>query len=481
MYFSTEQRLQWHPVVHEKIGQETLHYWFLTFSASYEWDQVRAELLAMLEGLHVYSFALYELMGDCDVLLRVWLPRGTSSSFRVELRKRLTRFGLDLDVMFTVEEVVRHWPFTASGAGEIQAAGEDGAMPEPEAIAEANDKLLDRLGVEDDTLAALAEEGFIGPRDHSHDQVPGVKIVTLIKPQGTLKTSQIYSLSKEIAAALDSQQAIKQRSLYQVEGTAIFLLTCLVPEDRFFAFRDDLVRLISPLCAAASVRTNSYACASPRLLMFQDLIPSPGARRAPVRLHSRNVADLLKLEESKTLEVKGSAFTPLNDWLFEGKEREESTAFFHEGVLKTIVGFLNAEGGSIVIGALEAHRYRDEMWEGAPEFKEVGGYLTAGILDPYFRDRGWDHYTRKMAETISSNIVPDPLPLVTVRNDEVDGTILCIIDVASGRDAAWHYLKARKGDGLTFLVRHGPRTIPLEGVDADRYKDRHRAPSSQGG
>jgi hypothetical protein len=479
LYFSTEQRLQWHPVLHEKLGHETLHYWFLSFSSSYEWDLVRAELLALLGRLHVYSFALYELMGDCDVLLRVWLPRGTSSSFRVELQKCLAGYGLSEDKLFSVEEVLRHWPFAADGKGEISVIDENGTMPGPETIAKANDKLLDQVSVEDEVLGRLVEDGLLGPRDHRPDQVAGVKIVTLLKPKGDLETSQIHSLAKEIAAVLDGQESIRQRSLYQVEGRAVFLLTCLVPEGHFFAFRDDLVSLISPLCAAAGIRTNSYACASPKLLMFQDLIPSPGARRAPARLRSRNIADLLRLEESTTLEVKGSAFTPLDKWLFDGEDRKESDSFFHKSVIKTVGAFLNSEGGSIVIGALETNRYREreeEMVATAPRFTEIGAYLSAGILDPFYVERGWDRYERRIEEKIAASIEPDPSPLLSIRNEEVEGNILCVIEVVSGRDAGWHYLKDRRGSGLTFIVRQGSRTVELDGVDADRYKERYRDP-----
>jgi len=479
LYFATEQRLQWHPVLHEEIGRETLHYWFLSFSSSYEWDLVRTELLALLGRLHVYSFALYELMGDCDVLLRVWLPRGTSSSFRVELRRCLAGYGLSEDRLFSVEEVLRHWPFAPDGKGAISGIGENGTMPGPETIAAANEKLLDELGAGDEVLGPLVEDGLLGPREQHHDQVAGVKIVTLLKPKGDLETSQIHSLAKEIAVALDDQEWIKQRSLYHVEGRAVFLLTCLVPEGNFFAFREDLVSLISPLCAAAGIRTNSYACASPRLLMFQDLIPSPVARRAPERLRSRTITDLLRLEESTTLEVKGSAFTPLDDWLFKGEDQRESDSFFHKSVIKTVCGFLNSEGGSIVIGALETNRYRnreEEMVATAPQFTEIGAYMSAGILDPLYLKRGWDLYERRIEEMIAANIEPDPSPLLTTRNEEIDGMVLCVIEVVSHRDDGWHYLKDRRGDGLTFVVRQGSRSVGLDGVDADRYKERFRDP-----
>jgi hypothetical protein len=478
LYFSTEQRLQWHPSLHEAIGQETLHYWFLSFSSSYEWELVRTELVALLRRLHVYSFALYELMGDCDVMLRVWLPRGTSSSFRLELRQCLAGYGLSEQRLFSVEEVLRHWPFAPSGKGDIEGAGDSVKTPDPATIAKANERLLDEAGADDELLGPLVEDGLLGPRNHLDDQVAGVKIVTLLKPKGDLDNAQIHSLAKGISGVLDSQEWIRQRSLYQVEGRAVFLLTCLVPDGHFFAFRDDLVRSISPLCAAAGVRTNSYACASPKLLLFQDLIPSPGARRAPARHRSRDIADLLKLDESATLEVKGSAFTPLDKWLSHGEAREESDSFFHKSVIKTIGAFLNSEGGSIVIGALETSRYRDrEMVETAPVFIEIGAYLSAGILDQLFLDRGWDLYARRIAERIASSIQPDPSPLLTIRNEEIDGIVLCAIDVMSGRDAGWHYLKDRRGDGETFVVRQDSRTVELHGVDADRYKERYRVPS----
>jgi hypothetical protein len=475
-YFATAQRLQWHPAVHEEVGHETLHYWFLTFSTSYEWDVLRAELLALLESHQVHSFALYELMGDCDVLLRVWLPRGTSGSFRVSLQHRLERFSLSKDVLCSVEKVIRHWPFSVGGKGDIQTLSGDAANPHAEVIEQVNEKLLAGVDATDPTLAALADDGTVGPQNHSEDQISGVKIVTLIKPMGELSNAQKRGLEKRLALVLDEQEVVRQRSLYQVDGAgSVFLLTCLVPEADFFSFRENLVGDLAPLLEAAGARTNSYSCASRDLLMFQDVIPPPGARRVPVRPRFRCVADLLKLEESITLEVKGSAFAPLDPWLFEGEQLIESQSFFHRGILHAIVGFLNADGGSIVIGGLERQRYRHLSEapppENRPEFKEIGGYLCAGLLDPYYYKRGWDPYERKMAQAIASNVTPDPSPLLSIRNEEAEGITFCVIDVGPGQEAGWHYLKPQGEDGgAQFLVRQGARTVALDGVDADRYK-----------
>jgi hypothetical protein len=469
-YYSTLQRLQWHPEIHEQAGHESLYYWFLTFSTSYEWDDLRNELLGLLETHDVHSFALYELMGDCDVMLRVWLPQGTAGVFRASLRARLQRFSLVLDLRYTVEKVIRHWPFGEDGQGILNEVEPGSQHPDPELIERVNDKLKqNELG--DPELGELVGAGAIGPKDRSRDQIAGVKIVTLVKPMGELGPIQKGGLARQMALTLDEQEKIVQRSLYEVDGFgAAFLLTCLVPLDDFFCFRKELVGAMAPFFEAAGIRTTSYSCGSPDLLMFQDVIPQPSARQRSAQVPFRRVADLLRLDESTTLEVKGSAFAPLEPHLLQGEELLESPTFFNRSILKTIVAFLNSEGGTIVIGALERGRFQHrQMVDDAPEFREIGAYLCAGILDPQYRRKGWDAYERKMSEAIEMNISPAPDSLVRIRNEDIDGLVFCVVDVAPGHSIGWHYLDA-DADGPQFMVRRGARTVHLQGVEADHYK-----------
>lgn len=473
-YYSTLQRLQWHPEIHEQVGHESLHYWFLAFSTSYEWDDLRNELLGLLETHDVHSFALYELMGDCDVMLRVWLPQGTAGVFRASLRARLQRFSLVLDLRYTVEKVIRHWPFGEGGRGMLNEVEPGAQHPDPELIERVNDKLKQN-DLDDPELGELAGAGAIGPKDGSRDQIAGVKIVTLVKPMGELGPIQKGGLARQMALTLDEQEKIVQRSLYEVDGFgAAFLLTCLVPLDDFFCFRKELVGAMAPFFEAAGIRTTSYSCGSPDLLMFQDVIPQPSTRRRSAQVPFRRVADLLRLDESMTLEVKGSAFAPLEPHLLQGEELLESPAFFNRSILKTIVAFLNSEGGTIVIGALERGRFQHrQMVDDAPEFREIGAYLCAGIIDPQYRRKGWDAYERKMSEAIEKNISPAPDSLVRIRNEDIDGLDFCVVDVAPGHNIGWHYLDA-DADGPQFMVRRGARTVHLQGVEADHYKDPKR-------
>jgi hypothetical protein len=474
-YFSTGQRLQWHPSVHEAVGHETLHYWLLAFSTSYEWEMLEAELIDLLGSFKVRSFALYELMGEFDVMLRVWMPPDISGVFRADLQGRLQRFSLTSDRHYAVEEILRHWPFAPGGKGAIVPLGPGAASPSPAEIEKANALMVEEGTLDDPFLASLASSVVIGPKSHDRDQVEGVKIVTLIKPVSPLSNAQKRGLAKQLALTLDQQPAVVQRSLYQVEGQdAAFILTCLAPKDSFFAFRDELVRGLAPLLETAGARTNSYASSSAGLLMFQDVITAPGVRRMR-KIEARTAEELLSQEESTTLEVKGSALAPLDPWLFGDEQLVESPVHFHRGVLRAIVGLLNTDGGTVLIGALERQRYKSRLSEAqmkSLDFKEIGAYLCLGLVDPTFTGKGWDAYERRLAEMTASNVTADPSALISLRKEEIDGAVFCLIDVQPGGELGWHYLQPQRGDGgPQFLVRQGARTVALGGLDADRYKE----------
>jgi hypothetical protein len=461
--------------MHWQFAHESLHYWFLTFATSYEWEVLRKELRQLLADHNVRSFALYELMGDFDVLLRVWLPQGTSGAFRAKLQNRLEKFSLRTDTPYSVEKVIRHWPFTEDGTGFLRGLDPDIPPPSLDAIERANALMAEGAPSENPQLAQLVADGFVGPPREGNDQVLGVKIVTLIKPIVVLTNLQKRGMAKQLALVLDRQTNIRQRSLYQVDGQdASFVLSCLAPESSFFAFREELIRDLAPLLETAGARTVSYSCASRRLLLFQDFIHAPDSRR-PRNAPKRPVKELLNLEESATLEVKGSAFAPLDPWLFGGEELVESPAFFGHGVLRAIVGFLNAEGGSVVIGGLERERYQSrtakDKTSRLPEFRDIGAYTCPGLVDPTFAAKGWDAYERKMVDLIKSNVAPDPLPLISIRMEELQSVRFCVVDIQPGREIGWHYLQPQRGEaGPQFLVRQGARTVALEGMDADRYK-----------
>ena len=78
----------------------------------------------------------------------------------------------------------------------------------------------------------------------------------------------------------------------------------------------------------------------------------PMEEKLPVQrredLSSHNVEHYLSQDESEDLEVKGSIFVDINRYLHSGKFSVPDH-IINEGALKSIVGFLNSSGGTLVL------------------------------------------------------------------------------------------------------------------------------------
>jgi predicted HTH transcriptional regulator len=137
----------------------------------------------------------------------------------------------------------------------------------------------------------------------------------------------------------------------------------------------------------------------------------------------------------------------------------------NEGVLKAVVGELNGKGGKVIVGVLEAERFRAP--EAQPRLKALpraGDYAVCGVNEEYGKE-GWDHYQRRLQDAINTKTVPSPQIWVSIKRDEYQGRDVCVISVRPPI-ADWFYLKA---DG-SFFVRHGNETRSLSGPEADNYR-----------
>src|SRR4051812_13345687 len=102
-------RMQWHPEVHRKWAREELFFWLFEFGTSYELPDVIEELTRSLDEGGVAGYAGYELLGNYDIMLRVWLPEGGRDDFHKILQRRLDPKGLYRDDAFKVDKILRQW------------------------------------------------------------------------------------------------------------------------------------------------------------------------------------------------------------------------------------------------------------------------------------------------------------------------------------------------------------------------------------
>ena len=156
----------------------------------------------------------------------------------------------------------------------------------------------------------------------------------------------------------------------------------------------------------------------------------------------RRVEDLLKLQESKTLEFKSSLRWNLKE------DRKDDKHVTH-AALKTIAAFLNTEGGDLLIGSAD------------------DGSVLGIEHDRLEND---DKFMRHLAQVVRNGLGDPAGTCIDPRTQVVEGKIVCLVSCQRSPEPVylrWKGLeKAPKGD---FYVRSGPGTVRLGARDAERY------------
>ena len=264
-----------------------------------------------------------------------------------------------------------------------------------------------------------------------------------------------------------------EKSLYMGSGgLGQFLIMGKVKPANFDKIFSEVIEPINNLGLKRNLRARTYThiCTN-GLVDFVDVLPpwQDVMRDSEVK----PIAEYLQEEESRKLEVKGSAFVKVETWLNTGKPKFDKK-LLAEGVLRTITGMLNSEGGAIVIGALEAR----EPFVGAtrkgkpladfPNFEDR--YLIFGLAADYHvsgSTKDWDSFVQRLNSHIGERITPQAHPWLTIEGNDFMGQPMAVVSVREP-DSAWFYLKDDNQE--KFHVRQENRTVVLSGAAADEYK-----------
>ena len=116
-------RWQWHPQLRELWGNERLYFWRVHFP-TYERLRFLDNVEEVMRRTGVVAYAVYELYGGFDMLLRVWL-RTTQGVFESTFHEV---FGKDPNIMiegFSVTDVVTHWPWAGESGESVEPLGDE--------------------------------------------------------------------------------------------------------------------------------------------------------------------------------------------------------------------------------------------------------------------------------------------------------------------------------------------------------------------
>lgn len=156
-----------------------------------------------------------------------------------------------------------------------------------------------------------------------------------------------------------------------------------------------------------------------------------------------DIINLIQCDEGQHLEFKAS--------LRCDRSTGQANPALEKVVLKTICAFLNAEGGTLLIGLTDDNK-------------------VAGIDDDYplIKGQNRDGFQNFVITQISNNIGNDYLQYVSVTFHNLLGKDLCQVDVAPSARPAYLNNKGRQ----EFIVRTGNNSRPFKISEAAQYISR---------
>jgi hypothetical protein len=178
-------------------------------------------------------------------------------------------------------------------------------------------------------------------------------------------------------------------------------------------------------------------------------------------------------EESVALEVKGSVDIDINHTLFMRRDRDKTKMW--PIFLKTIAGFLNASGGTLIVGALEKKRCSSKeinLLKQEHSADEYDGYILCGVdyeLKKIKKDV--DAHFLWISEKLQKDLTHDITSFVKFDTAKHNGKTFYIFTVKPFHVAEGIWVKSKdvnKGEE-TFFARDNNRTIKKTPLEAAQY------------
>jgi hypothetical protein len=456
------RRLHWHSRAHKAWGKERLYFYRLGFAPVYRPSDIEKCLTEVLLSHRVGSYVIYELYGSWDLLVRLWLPSDVlSEDFDAALEGALEHVDLNHLTKFAVSDISRHWVW---GPGEY---------PRPSDTTLATDRPSDQEtsavnGGDPDPalLQRLSEKHVVAEAIYT----TGIKFAMIVTPPtAEIGVKQVKHLQEQLVKIVDeaADMHINDLSLYGGHGFGIALIMGRVELRYFNAIRTALAYRISSGLGphAIGARTITMIIAGSEFHGFNETLPLANEILDEADI---TIDEALEKKEDHRAEVKGSAFLDYKRHLVGDGELCENRGVT-DALVKAVLGMLNADGGTIVVGALELSKLpQAETLPGSP----VGDDRWCVGVEAEWNEEGWDGYERRLDEILLSRISESPgLWIASIEPQTIDGRTVAGIFIRKP-DRFWYYPKDEANKGR-FYVRRGASTVELSGPEADAYKDAH--------
>jgi hypothetical protein len=498
--------LLWNDAVHEGLESKQLYFWRLAFSPRYSREKVFENLAHFYEQAKITSYVVYETLGDFDLLLRVWAPRVYNAE-ELELLLRQSLEGCYLwNLNYLACKTEFHFSDNDEEAERASSRTLEGVgVPVIDLVNQFNEQQWRRHLNPDampDPPVERPEEIEELIESHALRSIPldtrGIRMfVTFDHPRQPLRPEtrrwvvrQIRSKCDEIrqywqglTERTDAGEEVEIRppniSIYAGAGSMTdFFVMARAPHKHFHAFVRQLIYGIRETGIDALYEMRPYTH------VIADRMFSEFKEHREVSAEAGDIAELVQKDENESLELKATIATNFRSLV--AANRREADPLMMDEVVKTVCGFLNSRGGTLIIGVLEVRRELEKAkdperylgilrtefgypWDGEGG-KEPPPNAVIGIevdLDPGPLGDA-DEYERHLRDTLRTRISPNPGPWLQIEIEKLGEKRICLIWVRPGD--RWFYAAVGDPQREEFFVREGASTPALSGAESDLYK-----------
>lgn len=498
---TTRNMLMWHDAVHEREGS-TLTFWRLSFGPRYNRDEIFDDLEEFYATAGIRSHIAYETLGEFDLLLRLWVPRGPlAGEVESSLRSHLSRHDVwDVQHMFSTQNA--HWTARDRLA---PTQGIDEVYVSNATISSINAFNDRQVAGADDTfpegVQSLIAANLLVPIDLDER---GIRFyIALSRPFRALNPGARNSIFKRLeqecsTAQKDFRTANPEAppghiSIYSGNGGTFtdYLLLGRAPHSYFHEFIRHVALVVRgmDLVDEHGMRPHTYVLANQ---MFAECTE----HRQALSVEQNDLESLKLRDESQTLEYKATFSVNLRRMLFDGGLHKSDDLI--DAVARTVCGMLNSdEGGILILGVLEvdreyaaAQKHSDKRaGELLARLSQAFGYepeitdgavtrplpnLTTGIELEYGSDGPYesaDVFFRAVRDALRDRIEPTPWPWIRMEAVPEDGRTIAVISVTPSD--TWCYAKLGDGSDEAFFVREAASTRKYSARERDLYQRAH--------
>jgi len=477
--------LLWHDSVHESQDNARLHFWRLSFSPSYDREQIFEKLRGMFKELRISSYTIYETLGDYDLLLRMWVPKELGSE-EVEFHLDETLRGLKLwNINYLIGHTTRHWADT-----EIDP--EHWPTIDDRIIAEVSEFNRSQVqGREVSRPAKIEELIKAGVLKVIPTDTRGIRFfivfdhprVAFNRGNRRQALNTILRICDEILEdwrSRDLAVPCPPVSIYDGAGTMTeFLVMARAPHTYFHEFvREMVIKLRQAgLDDQYDMRPYTHVIADRMFAEFAEDRPLLAERVEP----EINFTE----QETESLEYKASFALNVRAYLETGEQKIDDRIM--HGLVRAVCGLLNSpRGGRLVIGVLETRRelerikdkdrYLDALkekfdYEVEPDAQADPPNALIGIEAEIGEGKNFtdpDVYQQRLGKVLVDQVKPNPWPFLRISLSKARGRSVCVIEVEPGND--WFWALSLDGKHEKFYVREAGSTRAYSGVEGDLYK-----------